>query len=47
MLQILPFGVNLQAGTSIIISKDKMISPGKFTTCQANGCFAVANLTKC
>jgi invasion protein IalB len=46
MLQILPFGISLQAGTSIILGKDKLISPGKFTTCQAFGCLAVADLTK-
>jgi invasion protein IalB len=46
MLQILPFGTSLQAGTSIILGKDKLIAPGKFTTCQAFGCLAVADLTK-
>lgn len=45
MIQILPFGTNLQAGTSIILSKDKLVSPGKFTTCQPFGCLAVADLT--
>jgi invasion protein IalB len=45
MIQILPFGINLQAGTSIIITKDKLVSPGKFTTCQPFGCLAVADLT--
>ncbi len=46
MLQILPFGINLQTGTSIILGKDMLIAPGKFTTCQAFGCIAVADLTK-
>jgi len=46
MLQILPFGANLQSGTSIILGKDMIIAPGKFTTCQAFGCIAVADLTK-
>ena len=45
MIQILPFGTNLQAGTSIILDKDKLIAPGKYTTCQPVGCFAVADLT--
>ncbi len=46
MLQILPFGVSLQSGTSIILSKDKLIAPGKFTTCQQFGCIAIADMTK-
>lgn len=45
MIQILPFGTNLQIGTSIILEKDKLLSPGKFTTCQPFGCMAVADLT--
>lgn len=45
MVQILPFGVNVQVGTSIISDK-KLIAPGKFTTCQTFGCIAVADLTK-
>ena len=45
MIQILPFGTSLQAGTSIILNKDKLVSPGKFTTCQPFGCLAVADLT--
>jgi len=45
MIQILPFGVNLQSGTSIISGKD-LLSPGKFTTCQPFGCIAVADLTQ-
>lgn len=45
MIQILPFGTSLQAGTSVILSKDKLIAPGKFTTCQPFGCLAVADLT--
>ena len=45
MIQILPFGTSLQAGTSIILGKDKLVSPGKFTTCQPFGCLAVADLT--
>jgi len=46
MLQILPFGTSLQSGTSIILGKDMIIAPGKFTNCQAFGCIAVADLTK-
>ena len=45
MIQVLPFGTSLQAGTSIILDKDKLIAPGKFTTCQPFGCLAVADLT--
>lgn len=37
----LPLGVRLEPGTSIISSK-KLIVPGKYTTCTANGCQAVA-----
>lgn len=44
MIQVLPFGTSLQSGTSIIISKDKLIAPAKFTTCQPFGCLAVADL---
>lgn len=45
IIQILPFGTNLQAGTSIILAKDKLVAPGKFTTCQPFGCLAIADLT--
>lgn len=45
MVQILPFGVNLQSGTSII-SNEKLTAPGKFTTCQQFGCIAVTDLSK-
>ncbi|MES2215053.1 MAG: invasion associated locus B family protein [Pseudomonadota bacterium] len=46
MIQLLPFGVMLQSGTSII-SDDKLIAPGKFTTCQpVVGCIAVSELNK-
>lgn len=44
MIQILPFGINLQSGSSLIISGDKLVSPGVFTTCQSFGCIAVAQL---
>lgn len=45
MIQILPFGVNLQSGTSIIAG-EKLIAPGKFTTCQQFGCIAVTDLSQ-
>lgn len=45
MVQILPFGVALQPGTSII-SGEKIIAPGKFTTCQPVGCIAALDLSK-
>lgn len=45
MLQLLPFGVALQPGTSII-SGEKVIAPGKFTTCQPQGCIALLELSK-
>ena len=40
MIQILPLGVALQAGTSIVNSKN-LIAPGKFTTCTQAGCQAI------
>lgn len=45
MVQILPFGVALQPGTSII-SGEKLLAPGKFTTCQPAGCIAVVEFGK-
>ena len=44
MIQTLPLGVRLEAGTSIISSK-KLIAPGKYTTCTQAGCQAVATIT--
>ena len=44
MTQILPLGLNLLLGTSII-SSEKLIAPGKFTTCIASGCFALAEIS--
>jgi len=46
MIQVLPFGINLQSGSSIILSKDKLLAPGIFTTCQNFGCIAVAKISK-
>lgn len=45
IMQVLPLGVSLQTGTSII-SSEKLIAPGKFTTCYADGCLAVADIKK-
>lgn len=44
MIQTLPLGLRLEAGTSIISSK-KLIAPGKYTTCTQAGCQAVATIT--
>jgi invasion protein IalB len=44
MIQILPLGVGLEAGTSIVSSKN-LIAPGKFTTCVQTGCNAVASIS--
>jgi len=44
MIQTLPLGVRLEAGTSIISSK-KLIAPGKYTTCTQAGCQAIATIT--
>ena len=45
MIQILPLGVNLQAGTSIISDKENLVAPGKYSLCTAVGCHAVAELS--
>jgi len=44
LIQTLPLGIRIEAGTSIISSK-KLIAPGKYTTCIASGCQAVAALS--
>lgn len=44
MTQILPLGPNLLLGTAII-SSDQLIAPGKFTTCTAEGCYALAEIS--
>jgi invasion protein IalB len=44
LVQTLPLGVSIQAGTSIISSKN-LIAPGKYTTCLNNGCNAVASIS--
>lgn len=44
MIQILPFGISLQAGSTLVLTGDKLVSPGVFTTCQSFGCIAVAKI---
>jgi len=44
MIQILPLGINLPAGTSII-SNDKLLALGKFTTCTSVGCEAISTIS--
>lgn len=44
MVQTLPLGVRVDAGTSIVSSK-KLIAPGKFSVCTQNGCQAVAEIS--
>jgi invasion protein IalB len=45
MLQILPLGVSLQAGTGVVVG-EKVIIPGKFTVCSALGCHSFAEVSK-
>ena len=44
LIQTLPLGINIQAGTSIVSSKN-LISPGQYTTCVNSGCNAVASIS--
>ena len=44
LFEIVPLGVNLESGTSII-SVDKLIAPAKFFVCDAGGCQAKADLS--
>ncbi len=44
LIETLPLGIRIEAGTSIISSK-KLIAPGKYTTCIAGGCQAVVPLS--
>ena len=44
LIQTLPLGVNLEAGTSVVSSK-KLIMPGRYTVCVASGCNAVAPIS--
>ncbi len=45
MIQVLPQGVLLQPGTSLIVG-EKVIANAKFTVCQNGGCIAVADIAK-
>lgn len=45
LIEILPQGILLQPGTSIIAG-DKIIGNAKFTVCQNNTCLAVADISK-
>jgi invasion protein IalB len=45
LVAILPLGVSLEAGTSIVSSK-KFIAPGKYVTCLASGCQSVAYVSE-
>lgn len=45
ILEILPLGVGLQAGTSIISEDKKLFAPGKYTVCNNIGCYAIADLS--
>ncbi len=41
LIQIVPMGISIEAGTSIVSSK-KLIAPGRYFTCLSSGCQAVA-----
>ncbi len=45
IIETLPLGVRLEAGTSIINSKN-LIAPGKYVTCLSTGCQSVALITE-
>lgn len=44
MIQTLPLGVSVEAGTSIVASKN-LIAKGKYTTCTQAGCQALASMS--
>lgn len=44
MIQTLPLGIRIEAGTSIVVSKN-LVAPGKYSTCTALGCQAVAAIS--
>ena len=44
LIETLPLGVRLEAGTSIISSK-KLIIPGTYSTCLNSGCQAIASIS--
>lgn len=45
MVQILPLGSMLQSGTTLLSDK-KLLAPGKYSFCNAQGCQAFAELSK-
>lgn len=45
MIQILPLGISVEAGTSIVSSKN-MVALGRYTTCTQAGCQAIANISE-
>ena len=45
LLEVLPQGILLQPGTSIIVG-EKVLGNAKFTVCQNNTCLAVADVSK-
>jgi len=45
MVQILPLGSLIQPGTAII-SNEKLLAAGKFTTCSSQGCQALAEISE-
>lgn len=45
MVQILPLGVNLPSGTSIVSNK-KLMAPGKYSVCINTGCQAIAEISE-
>lgn len=48
IIEILPFGVNLQAGSAIISDdqNERLLAKGQFVTCHEYGCVAHAELTE-
>lgn len=44
IIQTLPLGVSIEAGTSIVASQD-LVAKGRYTTCISSGCQAVANIS--
>jgi invasion protein IalB len=43
MIQILPLGVNVGAGSALVVDKE-IIAPGKFLACYSYGCLALVDL---
>ncbi|MBP7190111.1 MAG: invasion associated locus B family protein [Rickettsiaceae bacterium] len=46
MVEVLPFGVNIKSGSSIVCDGNKLVASGEFITCYDHGCVAHANLSK-